>query len=241
MITKLQKAILLSIILLAVIVPKKCLVLSECTCDPADDGSENDKSEALKYKLIAIAAILVAGAFGVCLPIVGKRIPSLRPERDGFFIVKAFAAGVILATGFIHVLPDAFESLTSPCLPENPWGNFPFTGFIAMMAAMCTLMVDTYATSYYSSISSKSSAVDAVHDDVEVAQQIHAHTHATHGHSHGPVTDSTQSDLIRHRVISQVTTFDLVFMIRSINLLFNSLQQKTKQLIELDCRCWNWE
>jgi zinc transporter 1/2/3 len=209
MITKLQKAIILSIILLAVIVPKKCLVLSECTCDPADDGSENDKSEALKYKLIAIAAILVAGAFGVCLPIAGKIIPSLKPDRDGFFIIKAFAAGVILATGFIHVLPDAFESLTSPCLPENPWGNFPFTGFVAMMAAMCTLMVDTYATSYYNN-NNKTSSVVASGNDVEVSQQIPVHTHATHGHSHGSALDSTQSDLIRHRVISQVLELGII-------------------------------
>ncbi|KAL0306087.1 UNVERIFIED_CONTAM: Zinc transporter 1 [Sesamum radiatum] len=53
-------------------------------------------------------------------------------------MIKAFAAGVILATGFIHILPDAFRTLTSPCLGENPWGKFPFAGFVAMMAAIGT-------------------------------------------------------------------------------------------------------
>ncbi|KEH35204.1 ZIP metal ion transporter family protein [Medicago truncatula] len=58
------------------------------------------------------------------------------------FYKEAFA-GVILATGFIHVLPDAFENLTSPCLKEHPWGDFPFTGFVADFpftgfVAMCT-------------------------------------------------------------------------------------------------------
>ncbi|KAL0012000.1 hypothetical protein SO802_007108 [Lithocarpus litseifolius] len=71
-------------------------------------------------------------------------------EEDIFFIIKAFAAGVILATGFIHIFPDAFENLELlPCLSENPWGNFPFTGFVAMVSAIGTLMVEAFATSYY--------------------------------------------------------------------------------------------
>nr|GLL49132.1 zinc transporter 1-like [Ipomoea trifida] len=36
-------------------------------------------------------------------------------------MIKAFAAGVILSTGTIHVLPHAFETLTSPSLH----GAFP--------------------------------------------------------------------------------------------------------------------
>ncbi|KAK8714537.1 hypothetical protein V6N13_149727 [Hibiscus sabdariffa] len=88
----------------------------DCTCDPEDEN--RDKSEALKYKMAAIASILVAGVIGVCFPLLGKTIKALRPEKN-------FAAGVILSTGFIHVLPDAMENLTSPCLNENLWGSFP--------------------------------------------------------------------------------------------------------------------
>lgn len=207
-----EKLVILSFLVLALVIPKRALVLSECTCDSEEE--ESNKSEALKYKLVAIASILVAGAVGVCLPILSKVVPSLRPDRDGFFIVKAFAAGVILATGFIHVLPDAFESLTSPCLPENPWGNFPFTGFVAMVSAMGTLMVDTFATSYYNnSHFNKTSAVDdsggGGGDDVETEHEghVHVHTHATHGHAHGAVPDLSAIELIRHQVISQVCAF----------------------------------
>lgn len=204
-----EKLVILSFLVLALVIPKRALVLSECTCDSEEE--ESNKSEALKYKLVAIASILVAGAVGVCLPILSKVAPSLRPDRDGFFIVKAFAAGVILATGFIHVLPDAFESLTSPCLPENPWGNFPFTGFVAMVSAMGTLMVDTFATSYYNnSHFNKTSAVDdsggGGGDDVETEHEGHVHVH-THGHAHGAVPDLSAIELIRHQVISQVCAF----------------------------------
>ncbi|KAM7499921.1 hypothetical protein LguiA_024335 [Lonicera macranthoides] len=213
-----QKLVILSFLVLVLVIPKRALVLSECTCDSEEEDS--NKSEALKYKLVGIASILVAGALGVCLPILSKVIPSLRPDKDGFFIVKAFAAGVILATGFIHVLPDAFESLTSPCLPEKPWGDFPFTGFVAMLSAMGTLMVDTFATSYYNnSHFNKNNKTLAVNDsgsggDVETEQEheghVHVHSHATHGHAHGSVPDLSATELIRHRVISQVLELGII-------------------------------
>ena len=131
------------------------LLLPSISCDCACDAEvkENDNNNAaLKYKLGSIACILVASAVGVCIPLLGKKVPALRPENDIFFIIKAFAAGVILATGFIHILPDAFSDLTSPCLNQNPWGNFPFTGFFAMVSAIGTLMVDAYASSYYNKL-----------------------------------------------------------------------------------------
>ncbi|XP_068336828.1 zinc transporter 8-like [Pyrus communis] len=186
------------------------LVFGECTCEKEEGDGDRNKTEALKYKIGAIASILVAGALGVGIPILGKTIPALHPDRNIFFIIKAFAAGVILATGFIHVLPDAFESLTDPALKENPWGKFPFTGFVAMMAAIGTLMVDSFATSYYNRSHFKNN-IDA---DEEKAQEheghVHVHTHATHGHAHGAIDTSPSTELLRHRVISQVLELGIV-------------------------------
>lgn len=191
------------------------LVLGDCTCD-AEQGDHN-RTLALKYKLGAIASIFVASLIGVCLPVLGKELPGLSPENNFFFIIKAFAAGVILATGFIHVLPDAFESLTSPCLPENPWGNFPFTGFVAMVAAIGTLMVDVHATSHYRKMSGNRSTDIQVGKVVEEVNKSSAglplHTHATHGHAHGSITDEGDSisTQLRYRVISQVGIFRIIF------------------------------
>ncbi|KAK6784653.1 hypothetical protein RDI58_018108 [Solanum bulbocastanum] len=176
------------------------IVLGECTCDPEDE--DRNKKEALKYKMAALASILVASSIGVCIPVLGKAIPALSPERNFFFIIKAFAAGVILSTGLIHVLPDAFESLTSPCLAEHPWGDFPFGGFIAMVSALATLMVDTYATSYYSKKNLKNGVVAQSGDEEGV---VHAHSHA---HVHG-LSDS-ESELLRYRVISQVLELGII-------------------------------
>nr|XP_023880909.1 zinc transporter 1-like [Quercus suber] len=186
---------------------------AECSCETQPE--ERNKTKALKFKLVAICTILIASGLGVSLPIVGKKIPTLNPENNIFFMIKAFAAGVILATGFIHILPDAFESLTSPCLGQKPWGNFPFTGFVAMLSAIGTLMIDTFATGYYK----RSHFVKARPLSGDEEQQgeheghVHVHTHKTHGHAHGSAfvaDDSGSEDLLRHRVISQVLELGIV-------------------------------
>lgn len=163
----------------------------ECTClkGPNDHDQEHDESEALKYKVGAIIAILIASAIGVSIPMLGRIFRALKPENSFFFIVKAFAAGVILATALIHILPEAHESLTSPCLNENPWGKFPFTGFIIMVSSIGTLMVDTLATSYYT----RSHKVQTV-----------PHNNGGDEENNNNDNNNASSEILRQRVITQV-------------------------------------
>ncbi|XP_028756703.1 zinc transporter 8-like [Neltuma alba] len=191
------------------------LVVSECTCDK-DDG-DRDKDKALKYKLAAIATIIVASVIGVLIPSLGKFVPALRPEKDIFFLVKAFAAGVVLSTGFVHVLHDAFNNLTSPCLSKHPWAEFPFTGFVAMCTAMGTLIVETFATAHFKKVNVRKIQNEANGDDDEEKNsehggetEIHVHTHAIHGHSYGSIDSSESSQLLRHRIISQVLEMGII-------------------------------
>ncbi|KAK9099310.1 hypothetical protein Syun_026355 [Stephania yunnanensis] len=132
------------------------LVISESmstkNCTRRADSAEcRSDSEALPLKLIAIASILLSGAAGVSAPLIGNRRRHRLFSTDGdlFFAAKAFAAGVILATGFVHMLPDASSALSDPCLPRRPWSRFPFSGFVSMMAALVTLLADFAGTQYY--------------------------------------------------------------------------------------------
>ncbi|GFP90115.1 zinc transporter 4 chloroplastic [Phtheirospermum japonicum] len=121
---------------------------TSCAHGEEHEGCRDD-SYALVLKLIAIGAILVMGVSGVSIPLLGKKRRFLRTDSNLFVAAKAFAAGVILATGFVHILPDATSALTDPCLPEFPWSKFPFSGFITMMAALATLLADFVGTQYY--------------------------------------------------------------------------------------------
>ncbi|XP_021735924.1 zinc transporter 4, chloroplastic-like [Chenopodium quinoa] len=122
--------------------------MSNTTCKLSDSMCRDDTA-ALTLKLVAIGSILVAGATGITIPLLGRRKSFLATDGNLFIAAKAFAAGVILATGFVHMLPDAGQNLTNSCLPTHPWSDFPFSGFIAMMAALVTLLVDFVGTQVY--------------------------------------------------------------------------------------------
>ncbi|KAJ8632870.1 hypothetical protein MRB53_026206 [Persea americana] len=67
----------------------------------AEKSGCNDKSSALTLKIIAIVAIPITSMIGVCLPLFSRLIPALQPDHILFVVMKAFAAGIILSTGFM--------------------------------------------------------------------------------------------------------------------------------------------
>ncbi|KAL6843160.1 hypothetical protein ACP4OV_026873 [Aristida adscensionis] len=177
---------------------------AECGGAAAAEIREEDARGALRLKLIAVVSILAAGAAGVLVPVLGRSAAALRPDGDVFFAVKAFAAGVILATGMVHILPAAFDALAGPCAGGGGGGGgggrggFPYAGLVAMCAAMATMMVDSVAAGYYRRSHFKKArpiddgadgqAVRVAADEeaaAEHAGHVHVHTHATHGHAHG--------------------------------------------------------
>ncbi|XP_027155995.1 fe(2+) transport protein 1-like [Coffea eugenioides] len=212
MATKLSKLISIFFILLSFSTTQVLSVVSE-ECEADSEDSCNNKSKALPLKIIAIVSILVTSMIGVCLPLVTRSVPALSPDKSLFVIVKSFAAGIILATGFMHVLPDSFDMLSSSCLKENPWHKFPFSGFVAMLSAILTLMVDSLATSFYSKqnkggiVIPEGAAAAAAQGDQEMA------VGNLHGHHHGSISmkDGVEgAQLLRYRVIAMVLELGII-------------------------------
>ncbi|PUZ64364.1 hypothetical protein GQ55_3G138200 [Panicum hallii var. hallii] len=184
--------------------------LSTASCakemQKAEGGGCRDDAAALRLKEVAMAAILVAGVLGVGLPLAGRKRRAMRTDSAAFMAAKAFAAGVILATGFVHMLHDAQHALSSPCLPAVPWRRFPFPGFVAMAAALATLVLDFLATRFYetkhrdeaarvkaaaAAALAAASSASASDEDITVVTVVEderkaplLETHC-HGHSHG--------------------------------------------------------
>ncbi|KAJ9549241.1 hypothetical protein OSB04_021784 [Centaurea solstitialis] len=173
-------------------------------CEDETNHPCNNKSKALSLKIIGIAAILLTSIIGVSLPLITRSIPSLSPDRSLLVVVKAFASGIILATGFMHVLPDSFDMLRSSCLADNPWHKFPFTGFVAMLSAIFTLMVDSMATSMYKM---KNDTKSAAGDHEMAMANGGVHFHGNHHHAQkGPIG----SQLLRYRVVAMVLELGIV-------------------------------
>ncbi|KAL2631865.1 hypothetical protein R1flu_016551 [Riccia fluitans] len=121
------------------------------TCYKSLDEGCYNPDLAYNLKLIAVVAVFLTGSVGVALPLVGRSLKFLRIDGNFFAVTKAFAAGVILSTGFVHILPDAQKALSDPCLSKWPWSQFPFAGFVAMFAALLTLLTETLGTEFYAS------------------------------------------------------------------------------------------
>ncbi|XP_057485172.1 zinc transporter 1-like [Actinidia eriantha] len=196
-------------LLILVLLP--AMVYADCTCnkDQAEQHN-NSRSASLKYKLIAIASILISGTIGVSLPQFGRKLEAFRPESDIFFMVKAFAAGVILATGFVHILPDAFDNLTSPCLNQDLWGNFPFTGFVAMMSSIGTFMVDSFTTGYYQRLHLNHNKPQPQPLQVRINGDEERVVPQRADQAHASAIPAEETDLVRHRIISQVLELGVV-------------------------------
>ncbi|KAI4380270.1 hypothetical protein MLD38_006480 [Melastoma candidum] len=122
---------------------------SNISCKSVELDSCRDDSAAFSLKFVAMGSILFAGMVGIAIPLVGKHRKFLQTDGSLFIAAKAFAAGVILATGFVHMLSGGSKALSNPCLPEYPWSKFPFAGFFAMMASLATLLVDFVGTQFY--------------------------------------------------------------------------------------------
>ncbi|XP_062179597.1 zinc transporter 7-like [Phragmites australis] len=218
--------------------------LSAASCpdevEKAERAGCRDDSAALRLKEMAMAAILVAGVLGVGLPLAGRKRRALRTDSAAFMAAKAFAAGVILATGFVHMLHDAERALTNPCLPAAPWRRFPFPGFVAMIAALATLVLDFLATRFYeikhraeaarvkaaaatalaaSSASDEDITVVTVTEDEHKAPLLQTQCHGhSHGHNRNHVHELVQvegsegevSAHVRSVVVSQILEMGIV-------------------------------
>ncbi|XP_045824347.1 zinc transporter 4, chloroplastic-like [Trifolium pratense] len=122
-------------------------LMSNSSCQISESDPCRDESTALILKFVAMATILVTGITGIAIPLLRNR----RGSGEVLQAAKAFAAGVILATGFVHMLRDATEAFNHRCLKSysHAWSKFPFAGFFAMVSALFTLLVDFIATQYY--------------------------------------------------------------------------------------------
>ncbi|CAA7027750.1 unnamed protein product [Microthlaspi erraticum] len=207
------------ILLLAISHFPGALSKSPKICETQPNNSCIDKDKAVQLKIMGIFVILISSLIGVFLPLFARSVPAFQPDKAAFFIVKAFASGIILSTAFMHVMPDSYDMLNSPCLDDNPWHQFPFSGFLAMVSAVITLMIDSITTSVYTRSARKNMRAEVGTDKADVGSaetpdqetgrvQVPV-THHGHGHGQGLELDPSLQ-LVRYRVIAMVLELGIV-------------------------------
>ncbi|XP_022753885.1 zinc transporter 6, chloroplastic-like [Durio zibethinus] len=121
-----------------------------CVSDTARTLGCRDGAAATHLKLISLLVIFFTSVSGISSPVLLARYFQGKPVYDkAILIIKCFAAGVILSTSLVHVLPEAFSAL-SDChvASRHPWKDFPFAGLLTLLGALLALFVDLTASSH---------------------------------------------------------------------------------------------
>ncbi|CAJ1960423.1 unnamed protein product [Sphenostylis stenocarpa] len=124
--------------------------MAACVTDMAQATVCRNGIAAAHLKVISIFTIFVTSVAGVSAPVMLARYFQGKSLYDiAILVIKCFAAGVILATSLVHVLPDAFAAL-SDCqvASQHPWKDFPFAGLVTLGGILMALLVDTVASSH---------------------------------------------------------------------------------------------
>jgi zinc transporter 1/2/3 len=95
------------------------------------------------FKLLSVVFIIIAGVTGGIIPIGG----SIGKNSTRLTFGNAFAGGVFLGAGFMHMLPDAQSNFSS----LNLSFDFPYAPFIAGLGFIFILVLDRVITGKESS------------------------------------------------------------------------------------------
>ncbi|KAK7333206.1 hypothetical protein VNO80_29971 [Phaseolus coccineus] len=122
----------------------------ECVTDMAQAAMCRNSIAAAHLKVISVFTIFVTSVMGVSMPVMLARYFQGKSLYDiAILVIKCFAAGVILATSLVHVLPDAFAALFDcQVASQHPWKDFPFAGLVTLGGVLLALLVDTVASSH---------------------------------------------------------------------------------------------
>ena len=88
------------------------------------------------FKICAVIAIILAGVFGGLVPL---RSSFRGKDRDGLVLGNAFAGGVFLGAGLLHMLPDAIANFEGLSLSID----YPLALLLAALGFIFILAIET--------------------------------------------------------------------------------------------------
>eukprot|EP01113_Clastostelium_recurvatum_P038223 TRINITY_DN5690_c0_g1_i1.p1 TRINITY_DN5690_c0_g1~~TRINITY_DN5690_c0_g1_i1.p1 ORF type:complete len:362 (-),score=86.85 TRINITY_DN5690_c0_g1_i1:22-975(-) len=134
-----------------------------------EEADHHEDSKTLP--ITALFVILALGLIGSLVPsLIAKRFPSYDLNiKPWFRFLNGLAAGLVLAVGYVHSLPEAFHSFGEVLTDDTPEHHYAWAGFIAMMGSLLTFAGEEF-----------------VHRRIGRFSSLHGgHGHSSHdGHDH---------------------------------------------------------
>lgn len=92
--------------------------------EPGQCADTNEYDGRDNLRILAVFMILISSAIGSFFPLLSSKYSFIRLPNWCWFIAKFFGSGVIVATGFIHLLEPASDALGNKCL-GGTFANYP--------------------------------------------------------------------------------------------------------------------
>lgn len=186
--------------------------MAGCVIDTARALSCRDGRAAAHLKLISICVIFLTSVIGISLPVMLARIFHGKPMYDKVvLLIKCFAAGVILSTSLVHVLPEAFTAL-SDCQvsSQHPWKDFPFSGLVTLIGVLLALFVDVTATSHVDHGPSHYTAI-GTKEESKGYERKSAEFRVESGGLTSSGNEAEEMMKMKQRLVSQVLEIGIIF------------------------------
>ncbi|KAG1056073.1 hypothetical protein G6F43_001996 [Rhizopus delemar] len=217
----------------------------------------------------ALFIILATSAVGILGPIILHRI---RPHQKGsvrdwiLTAGKFFGTGVIIATAFIHMLPEALERFDSECIGEGWHSYHAFGGLFCLLASFALQIVELAALTNLDNIAKKNLAaaqlakgevgekgmenekeIEHVHDHHGIHEDGHVHSAGFLENDQAIRNISTlvlELGILMHSIIIGITlgtTDNDEFTVLLIALVFHQFFEGIAlgtRINDLDCKSW---
>ncbi|CAI9288120.1 unnamed protein product [Lactuca saligna] len=191
-----------------------------CAVDSARALACRDGHAAATLKLISMFVIFFTSVVGISAPVMLARVFHGKPLYDkAILIIKCFAAGVILSTSLVHVLPDAYDALADcQVSSHHPWKDFPFSGLITLIGVLTALLVDLTATSHVDGYShghvhgsKEVTAYTRIGDSEDVRKSVVEIEVVEAGEERRRLKDEEEMVKMKQRMVSQVLEIGIIF------------------------------
>lgn len=120
-----------------------------CVIDGVFFGG-NDYSGGLGARISSIFVILFVSMAFTLFPVVARRVPSLRIPEYAYLAAKNFGSGVIVATGFVHLLDPAYGHIgPNSCVGmTGNWAQYTWVEAINLVTIFFTFGLDLLSSVY---------------------------------------------------------------------------------------------
>ncbi|CAO3615591.1 unnamed protein product [Cunninghamella blakesleeana] len=144
----------------------------------------------LNFRIGSIFIILATSSLGVFAPILLHQIKPYEENSIRAWVLtigKFFGTGIILSTAFVHMLPEAMERFSSPCIGEG-WHSYHSFGAVFCMAAAFVLQwIEIAALSHVDSLKKAKQQQNQLQlndDEQKTNKTMVEDQHLEHGHVH---------------------------------------------------------